>query len=40
MNLYQKNYQINEKKKVNEIINSFLNKEENNDKKTIFYHAN
>jgi len=30
----------NEKKKVNEIINSFLNKEENNDKKTIFYHAN
>jgi hypothetical protein len=29
-----------EKKKVNEIINSFLNKEENNDKKTIFYHAN
>lgn len=30
----------NEKKEVNKIINSFLNKEENNDKKTIFYHAN
>ena len=30
----------NDKEKVNEIINSFLNKEENKDKKTIFYHAN
>ena len=30
----------NDKEKVNEIINSFLNKEENKDKKTMFYHAN
>lgn len=30
----------NQKQKVNDIINSFFNKEENSDKKTIFYHAN
>ena len=30
----------NEKERVNEIINSFINKEESNDKKPIFYHAN
>jgi len=35
-----KKLSTNEKKKVNDIINSFLNKEEKNDKKIIFYHAN
>ena len=37
---FPKKLSNNDKEKVDEIINSFINKEENKDKKNIFYHAN